>query len=242
MALPSSLSPSSPPQVSPHLDLPVYLDTGWSLSQSQTRALSPWPAVHPGIAVKSIWGNSLICPLVWLFISELGGGTVSLHPKWHPIPYYSTLRWVVGGGQTGTSHTREWKSFCECPRPQDHLTRWCHLLPQRELHYERRGILPFHWLCLPIYPDPTETLQWPNIKQGFMEPGLIWTLKVCETCLGTKGRLSGSERAEGISFSAHRLPSVFLIDRPWPGLIEMTCSWRGAGRARRNGSAFQAGR
>lgn len=65
-----------------------------------------------------------------------------------------------------------------------------------------------------------------------MKPELIWALKVCETCLGTKGRLSAWEQAKGIPFSSHRLPCVFLIDIPWPGLIEMTCSWRGA-------SAFQ---
>lgn len=61
-----------------------------------------------------------------------------------------------------------------------------------------------------------------------MKPELIWALKVCETCLGTKGRLSAWERAKGISFSSHRLPCVFLIDRPQPHLIEMTCSWLGA--------------
>lgn len=97
-----SLPPSLPPlllRFHPHLDLPVYLDTGWSQSQSQTRALSPWPAVHPGIAVKSFWGNSLSCPLVWLFISELGGGgggTVTLHPKWHPITVHYGGWWEVG--------------------------------------------------------------------------------------------------------------------------------------------------
>lgn len=61
-----------------------------------------------------------------------------------------------------------------------------------------------------------------------MKPELIWTRKVCETCLGTKGRLSGWERAKGISFSSHRLPCVFLIDRPQPHLMEMTCSWQWA--------------
>lgn len=61
-----------------------------------------------------------------------------------------------------------------------------------------------------------------------MKPELIWTRKVCETCLGTKGRLSGWERAKGISFSSHRLPCVFLIDRPRPHLMEMTCSWQWA--------------
>lgn len=61
-----------------------------------------------------------------------------------------------------------------------------------------------------------------------MKPELIWALKVCETCLGTKGCLSAWEQAKGISFSGHRLPCVFLIDRPRPHLIEMTCSWQGA--------------
>lgn len=61
-----------------------------------------------------------------------------------------------------------------------------------------------------------------------MKPELIWALKVCETCLGTKGRLSAWEQAKGISFSSHRLPCVFLIDRPRPHLIEMTCSWQEA--------------
>ena len=90
------------------------------------------------------------------------------------------------------------------------------------------GYYLFHRQCFPIFPDPTETLQWANIKQGFMKPELIWALKVCETCLGTKGRLSAWEQAKGISFSSHRLPCVFLIDRPRPHLIEMTCSWQGA--------------
>lgn len=80
----------------------------------------------------------------------------------------------------------------------------------------------------PYSLTPTETLQWANIKQGFMKLELIWALKVCETCLGTKGRLSAWEQAKGISFSSHRLPCVFLIDRPRPHLIEMTCSWQGA--------------
>lgn len=84
----------------------------------------------------------------------------------------------------------------------------------------------FYRQCFPIFPEPTKTLQWSNIKQGFMEPELICTLKVCETCQGTKGRLSAREPAIGISFSSHRLPCVFLIDRPH--LIEMTCSWQTA--------------
>lgn len=91
-----------------------------------------------------------------------------------------------------------------------------------------RGILPLRPQCFPVFPDPTETLQWANIKQGFMKLELIWALKVCETCLGTKGRLSAREQDRGISFSSHRLPCVFLIDKPWPHLIEMTCSWQGA--------------
>lgn len=93
----------------------------------------------------------------------------------------------------------------------------------------RRGegvLLFFNRQCFPIFPEPTKTLQWSHIKQGFMEPELICALKVCETCQGTKGRLSAREPAKGISFSSHRLPCVFLIDRPhW---IEMTCSWQTA--------------
>lgn len=128
----------------------------------------------------------------------------------------------------GWAHRRRWIIQRKSPlaRPQDHLTCSCYSWPHNVC--VGGGILPFLRRCFPIFPDPTETLQWANIKQGFMKPELIWTLKVCETCLGTKGRLSAWEQAKGISFSSHRLPCVFLIDRPWPHLIEMTCSWQGA--------------
>lgn len=106
-------------------------------------------------------------------------------------------------------------------RPQDHLT-WPHNV------CVGGGYYLFGDSASPYSLTPTETLQWANIKQGLMKLELIWALKVCETCLGTKGRLSAWEQAKGISFSSHRLPCVFLIDRPRPHLIEMTCSWQGA--------------
>lgn len=130
----------------------------------------------------------------------------------------------VRGHMGGGDHSAKKKS--PLARPQDHLTCGFYSWPHNVC--VGGGILPFRRQCFPIFPDPTETLQWANIKQGFMKPELIWALKVCETCLGTKGRLSAWEQAKGISFSSHRLPCVFLIDRPRPHLIEMTCSWQGS--------------
>lgn len=136
-----------------------------------------------------------------------------------------SLVWEAGTDQ-GWAHGWRGSFSKKSPlaRPLDHLTCGFYSWPYNVC--VGGGILPFRRQCFPIFPDPTETLQWANIKQGFMKPELIWALKVCETCMGTKGRLSAWEQAKGISFSSHRLPCVFLIDRPRPHLIEMTCSWQ----------------
>lgn len=132
-------------------------------------------------------------------------------------------RGIKGGHTGGGDHSTNKSPLA---RSEDHLTCGFYSWPHNVC--VGGGILPFHRQCFPIFPDPTETLQWANIKQGFMKPELIWALKVCETCRGTKGRLSAWEKAKRISFSSHRLPCVFLIDRPQPHLIEMTCSWQAA--------------
>lgn len=142
----------------------------------------------------------------------------SLHPRYE--------RGRKGSRAHGRRGSFGKKKKSPLARPQDHLTCGFYSWPHNVC--VGGGILPFRRQCFPIFPDPTETLQWANIKQGFMKPELIWALKVCETCLGTKGRLSAWEQAKGISFSSHRLPCVFLIDRPRPHLIEMTCSWQGS--------------
>lgn len=140
-------------------------------------------------------------------------------------PWYERGR---EGSRVGTQKPEIIQQKSPLSRPQDHLTCGFYSWPHNVC--VGGGILPFRRQCFPIFPDLTETLQWANIKQGFMKPELIWALKVCETCLGTKGRLWAWEQAKGISFSSHRLSCVFLIDRPRPHLIEMTCSWLEAPR------------
>lgn len=192
----SSPSPLIPPRplhsahISTHLDIPVYLSMGGP-SGTKTNPLTPMQA-DPGYARLSDFRNRqnlTACFAVFVRrmkeVEDAGG-------------------WRNHSGGGGES---------PIVRLEDHLTCGFYSWPHN-VCVGGEGVLPVHRQCFPVFPDPTGTLQWANIKRGFMKLELIWALKVCETCLGTKGRLWAREQAEGISFSSHRLPCVFLIDRP----------------------------
>lgn len=184
---------SPPPHsahISTHLDIPVYLSMGGP-SGTKTNPLTPMQA-DPGYTRLSDFRNqqnltACFAVFVWRMkeVKDAGG--------W---------RNNSGGGES------------PIVRLEDHLTCGFYSWPHNARVGGGEGVLPVHRQCFPVFPDPTGTIQWANIKRGFMKLELIWALKVCETCLGTKGRLWAREQAEGISFSSHRLPCVFLIDRP----------------------------
>lgn len=107
---------------------------------------------------------------------------------------------------------------------QDNRT-WAHIyvsVPLIKGATVRTYYLLTDWSLLRVHSALPGALPRPNIKQCFMALGLIWALKVCETCQENKGASLRQLQGEHIPFTGHTSPRLYLFDR-------LTGAFRGEG-------------